>query len=619
VSFKPTAEQDQIVAAAATGADLVIEAGAGTGKTSTLKLLAAGRPNGRGLYLAYNKAIQVDAQRSFPRNVTCKTIHALAFQTAARPFLNAGRQLNGARVPAAQAARILGINEPIQVATGKAPLAPQQTARLALATVKRFCRSADAEITRWHVPPVPGLTEHPAIWRALAEAVVPFARKAWQDLTALTGGRLRFEHDIYLKLYQLSGPVLDYDYILVDEAQDLNPTVKAIVDNQTHLQRILVGDRSQAINGWNGAIDAMEHFDGKRLYLSESFRFGPAIAAEANKWLDILGADLRLTGSGPADSRLGTLDFPDAVLCRTNGTALAEVIAATAAGRRVALVGGGDEIERLARAALDLQTGRGTEHPELMAFTSWNEVVEYASDDESGSDLKTLVKIVEDHGAEDLIRLVKGLTDERYAQVTVSTSHKSKGREWNSVRVAGDFREPKATEQNPDPVLSREDAMLAYVTVTRAKLILDRDGLSWVDRWVPGSPAATLRALRPAAPAQPAVKPAAAPAENITPTSLEEDLSPALAAAVMVETAGVVSPQTGRTLRAGLGPRLRDMPAHCLRCGSERCYCDPEIARTRSAAQSWPMGPAGRYASERAEALYCYDSETALAVYPYVG
>jgi superfamily I DNA/RNA helicase len=45
----PTGEQQAAVDAFATGATVVIEAGAGTGKTSTLRLLAAARPQAKGL------------------------------------------------------------------------------------------------------------------------------------------------------------------------------------------------------------------------------------------------------------------------------------------------------------------------------------------------------------------------------------------------------------------------------------------------------------------------------------------------------------------------------------------------------------------------------------------
>ena len=36
----------------------------------------------KGLYVAYNKAIQTEAEKSFPRNVECRTAHSLAYCTA---------------------------------------------------------------------------------------------------------------------------------------------------------------------------------------------------------------------------------------------------------------------------------------------------------------------------------------------------------------------------------------------------------------------------------------------------------------------------------------------------------------------------------------------------------
>lgn len=59
----------------------------------------------------------------------------------------------------------------------------------------------------------------------------------------------------------------------------------------------------------------------------------------------------------------------------------------------------------------------------------------------------------------------------------VSTAHKAKGREWESVLIADDFAEPTGED------LPRVDAMLGYVAVTRARLRLDRGSLTWIDRF----------------------------------------------------------------------------------------------------------------------------------------
>jgi len=484
MSHKPTAEQAAVVDGFLTGQNLVIEAGAGTGKTSTLKLLAAQAGRRRGVYIAYNRSIADDAARGFPSSVLCKTAHGLAYGAVGARYRH---RLNAPRQRAQDTARILRINDPIQLDKDRAPLAPQQLARLTMETIARFCYSADEQVTRWHVPLVPGVDE-PAQRAELARYLVPIAQRAWDEDLTRVDGQLRFTHDVYLKLWILSGPQLPADYVLLDEAQDSNPAVAALVQAQD-AQQILVGDRSQAIYGWRGATDAMQSFKGQRYQLSQSFRFGPAIATEANKWLTVLNAPLRLRGFERISSTVGRLidQHPDAVLCRSNAGAMSRAIEGLAQGRSVALVGGGQDIQRMARAALDLQAGRPTDHPELFPFRTWPEVEEYVSQGADGSDLKVFVGLVNRYGAAEVIRACDGLVDERYADLVVSTAHKAKGREWGSVRIATDFSEPKPNDEGEVRV-PRDDAMLAYVAVTRAQRVLDREGLEWIDRLVPARP-----------------------------------------------------------------------------------------------------------------------------------
>jgi hypothetical protein len=492
--MRPTGEQQAIIDAYLAGDNLVIEAGAGTGKTSTLRLLAQAAPRRRGVYVAYNRAIADDAKRTFPANVTCATAHSFAFRTVGRQFAH---RLRGPRMPARQIAKTLGITQPVRIDAGRI-LAPPQAARLAMDTIARFCHSAAPQVTGRHVPKLPGLDD-PAAMATLREAVMPLAVRAWADLSDRDGS-LRFTHDHYLKMWQLSGPRFPADFVLLDEAQDANPVVQDVVERQGHTQRILVGDRCQAIYGWRGAVDAMATFAAdRRLALSQSFRFGPPIAEVANKWLQVLEAPLRLRGSDQITSKVAPLARPDAVLCRTNAEAVSQLMAAAEEGQGAALVGGGNEIRRLAEAATSLRAGLGTDHPELFAFRSWGEVQEYVAQDASGSDLKTFVQLIDSYGPDVVIEVMDRLVGEQAAEVVVSTAHKAKGREWPQVRIAPDFREPKG-EDTPIP---QADAMLAYVAVTRARQALDPDGLAWVDRWLAARPAPALE--RPASPAlQPA-------------------------------------------------------------------------------------------------------------------
>ena len=162
----------------------------------------------------------------------------------------------------------------------------------------------------------------------------------------------------------------------------------------------MVGDSAQQIYGWRGAEDALERFDAKhKLTLSQSFRFGPAIADEANKWLDLLNAPLRLKGFEPIKSVITADNDASTVLCRTNASVVAEALHAQEEEKRVAIVGGTKEVRMFAEAARDLMRGEPTYHPELMGFKNWTEVQEYVNQ-EGGTDLKVFVNLIDNYGVE---------------------------------------------------------------------------------------------------------------------------------------------------------------------------------------------------------------------------
>ncbi|MEV8312338.1 UvrD-helicase domain-containing protein [Streptomyces flavidovirens] len=245
-------------------------------------------------------------------------------------------------------------------------------------TVKRFCFSADREIHANRVPRVRGLPDDQR--PQLANDVLPYACRAWQDLQNPNGGAVRFLQDHYLKTWALTNPHFRAEYLLLDEAQDTNPVLEEVFNAQrTHAQLIMVGDSAQAIYEWRGARDVMTDFDGLQLNLSQSFRFGPALAQEANRWLSIVDSPLRLLGTPSIDTRIGPLDDPDAVLCRSNAGTVKEILALLAREKRVALVGGSKALEDLAQAAAALKDGRRTSHPELVLFNTWEELRDYAT------------------------------------------------------------------------------------------------------------------------------------------------------------------------------------------------------------------------------------------------
>ncbi|CAL9677698.1 DNA primase (plasmid) [Actinosynnema sp. ALI-1.44] len=485
-SYPPTPQQQKIIDAFAEGKDVAVRALAGTGKTSTLRMIAALAPDRKITYIAFNRSIADEAQEAFGRNVRADTMHAFARQALRndpRYQAKLGQVAKNDGFPQ-EIAPLLGLDANTTVRygqRGEQEIDALTLVRQALAAVKRFRESADKQISGRHLSEAVAQDQH-----GLGNLVLDYARRIWADKTSPTG-ELKFAHDDYLKIWALGDPTIPGDVIFFDEVQDVNELQARLVQAQS-AQTVVVGDTYQSIYGFRGAKDFLTNWPADvTLPLTQSWRFGPLVADLGNNFLRLLRSKLVLEGNPALDTRLDRLDDPDAVLCRTNAGAVAAVIAAMEDGKRVALVGGGGDIKDIARAAKDLQRGKRTKHPELSAFGSWWDVREYVNAHEDAQSLKAFVRLVDKHGPDGLIAMADDLVDEREAdpelkpQLVVSTAHKAKGREWDRVRIADDFKGPTEDEETGETLLPPpEELRLAYVTVTRAKKRLELGSLEWV-------------------------------------------------------------------------------------------------------------------------------------------
>jgi hypothetical protein len=476
VTITPTTEQQQALDAFATGENLLIRAGAGTGKTSTLRLLGESAPERDMLFIAFNSSVKTDAAASFPANVTCLTSHGLANRALRSSNPRLMRKMSGPRQSPVDISKILNI--PYQgFSYGNLGLVGWQCASIVMSTVRRFTYSADTEINFRHVERIENASDDE---QAQLEAFIrPFARKAWADLTS-ESGRLSWgkSHDYYLKFWALTNPVLDFDAVFVDEAQDTNPCLAGIIANQ-RCQIVMVGDESQAIYGWRGARDAMSAFDAPHVVtLSQSFRFGQAVADEANKFLSVLDAPLRLTGFAKIDSR-----------CRRSASPTRSSAAPTppSSSTRWPLWA------RARRSPSSAARPRSSPSPTPLP-SSWRASASrtaiwppsspgarFRSTPGQGGrgPASVMVRLIDTYGVPAILDVCDASTArEADADLIVSTAHKAKGREWNQVKIANDFKVP---EEGAEP--SRSELMLMYVAVTRAKLALDCLALSWINAY----------------------------------------------------------------------------------------------------------------------------------------
>lgn len=169
----------------------------------------------------------------------------------------------------------------------------------------------------------------------------------------------------------------------------------------------------------------------------------------------------------------------DAILCRTNAGCVSAAMEVGSAGHTFALLisGGLWGLRNFASGAQDLKNGVRTDFPELAAFSSWEEVQSHVETDE-GEDLKPMVRLVDKYGTEAIFEVCSNSISEKNASdadTQIVTVHRSKGMEWDRVKIFSDFTPPKQSTAIP-----LDDLRLAYVAVTRARLYLDALSLDWM-------------------------------------------------------------------------------------------------------------------------------------------
>lgn len=255
---------------------------------------------------------------------------------------------------------------------------------------------------------------------------------------------------------------------MLDEAQDANPAILDILSHQT-VQKIYVGDQNQQIYGFRGTVNAMNSIVGDMYPLTQSFRFGDAIANEANKILLQLRSDNLLKGYPGIPSKIDSVDMtqPYTFIARTNAELINTIISKPLANKKIHFVGDIDRIISLFEGAYYLWKGETTKIIDytIKRFTDWDTFTEEAtlSKDHEYSIIIDFVYNHRDRIPKVLsnIRRVCAYTEDE-ADVIVTTAHRAKGRQWHQVYIHDDFLIDYTVEEKH----------IYYVALTRASHIM---------------------------------------------------------------------------------------------------------------------------------------------------
>lgn len=486
-TFTPTPEQEAIMEAK--GRRIRINARAGTGKTTSLKLLAQQYPDQRILYLVFNRKAREEAKNTFPKHVDPMTVHALAYRREGYKWKETLGHFSPADLLAA-----FGRQEQI-------------LATLSHDFLVFFLNSPHPRLEDALSPFSRTLPEGGAL-EMFQQAQYRIIKAARDIATEWNAGRRNCPHDFYLKLCHKSGAfqaaLQRYDMILVDEAQDLSPIMLDALQSY-HKRIFLVGDTHQQIYSFRYAIDAMRKLACDEEYeLSQSFRFGQPIADLVSVFIQESKKQSRfqIRGNPRQTSRvelyrtigLPSGSEPTAVLSRSNVALFENAMQLRARKRSFVFE---RDLYPLLMKTLDVywlaeKRPESIRDPLIRSFHSTQDLEEFAKD--SGNfQLQGMLEIVEKH-VDEFPGVVFELSERTRNQgeaegdpdFVLSTIHSAKGQEYEQVYIDPDLAENLDTVFQNDLQEESDELNVAYVGFTRAiqKLYLPHEMQSLLGpRW----------------------------------------------------------------------------------------------------------------------------------------
>jgi hypothetical protein len=200
--------------------------------------------------------------------------------------------------------------------------------------------------------------------------------------------------------------------------------------------------------------------------LSKSFRYGKAIADLATF---IIKGGIQVKGLESIKSQIGSFSEEQyTIIFRTNAYLISRAVDLTAQGKKVYCNIDTRKFENQLNSVLALYEGRlkDIKDDEISIYSSWDEFEEILDESPEYERLAGIVVSGQTYKYLRAIKQVK-LNKDCY-EVLMTTAHKSKGMEWNSVIIADDFN-PKFILCNQEDIdYNQQEVNLFYVACTRA-------------------------------------------------------------------------------------------------------------------------------------------------------
>lgn len=303
------------------------------------------------------------------------------------------------------------------------------------------------------------------------------------------------QHNVYLKLFQLSKEKIDCDTLIVDEFNDVNMCMLSIVVNNLDKKVLVVGDSLQNLNSFNYTVDGLsimiKKYKFKEYNLTMSFRISEDVASVASRYLTYMYNRLikfhgnKHTKFAKIDLARATKDNQVHLLCRNRLGGLIEVLKVLSVNKnkKFYYVGGIDsfglkDIERIHQYNGTIYIGGEKFHI--------SQLRKMLNDDIKDPEISKAVSLYDFGKKYDeflpLLRFTE-TTNKDEADIIVQTAHSSKGLTVKNVYLASDFKpieiikkEMLLMKESGNEYLynvSKSEINLLYVGMTRPTELLD--------------------------------------------------------------------------------------------------------------------------------------------------
>lgn len=464
-----------------------INAVAGSGKTTTLLEYAKKHPNIKILYLAYNKSLQTSLQKKLHEyklnNMNVSTIHALAYNKTAAYQYNLCHEIKTYTIEKV----LINYERLVNNKSNYYPILEYIT--LIKDLINFYCNSSlialDEDLLNSYV-------KNTSLGAKILELLNKDRKKALAHLkyclSSMKNKQIDASHDFYLKMFYLNKKLLstiNYDLILVDEAQDISDVMIGIVES-LNARRIYVGDSFQQIYSFRYATNALNKIDLPSYNLSKSFRFSNTYAKileeklntlydlNASKKLEIFGNDGNTLYKNDLD-----LSKQTAIIARTSFGLIQELVYYLHKDYKIYFEGGYSSYSFMNQTVYSIFYLKQKKHDkisieELKEFETIKELEEFAKETKN-QDYINIIKFINTYGDNifEINKKVKTkiVENKKDANLIFTTAHKAKGLEYEQVLLADDFISKKEILNSKTLSFSKinEEINILYVAATRVK------------------------------------------------------------------------------------------------------------------------------------------------------